>query len=502
MSYERGFSWTEWGHERRQSEHLDYLQLQLEFQRRSGQRTQQALKQQLARLSGDLSGRIDAIGRALDTFVELSDLRFELQIHQPAAMLRAAVRHFLVAAADSSEVPTTPLPDVADYWLRPATSALRALLEGRDARTELEDARGLDRRRTALFLTTALSVIGRPGDAAAHLDAAFATGGGTLSRAQVTLWQSSVHGHFGDAGREVAHAWMNDRVSATSPEGPFWDDVVARELPSRAPSGAPAAVHAAGRLTRLAEHCAEALAAEPVAEGIKLFGVLEGLVDEGSPPEALPLRRSAELRRQIEERTAEARPQEHFDDPAGTVDAVLAEGVTGDDPAVRASAVALAAPRLLEVADRLRETATGPFTENVRTVKRVGAVVDVGVFDEFVDLSAARATIEARHPRPNPVPWAMAALASALLALALAFLVPGLAILFGVAAAALAGRWVAVRRAAVEADSTVTWLMEALDKDVESARTTLVERREQAASAATDANRAHAELSKLLGGPE
>ncbi|MEV0650390.1 hypothetical protein AB0I28_34540 [Phytomonospora sp. NPDC050363] len=504
MAHETEWRWTQWGHERQQNRNIGYLNEELAFQRRANRRTQDAMRAQLTRLSGDLSGRIDTIGRALDSFVELSDLRFELAVHQPAAAVRAAVRAYLVAAADSSAVAAAELPEATGYWLRPAALALSARLTGDGSTAHLAAAHALDHRRTELFLATALAATGHPDAAAEHLPQAVGDFHGELTRAQLSLWLGSVHGHFGRTGDDFLDTWMRERLAGD--EDPAakaaWDEFGAKRLHVTPVTGAPRAAHFAARLDRLRAFCVESMAAAPPKGREELFSLIEDLVDEGTPLEAPLLRRSLELRRQIEERTTQPMPVEHFDDPAGTVDAVLAGVAAGDDPAARARAITVGAPRLLAMSERLRAEATLPFGENTRQVRRAGVTLTVSAMDTHTDVSALRPEVERRHPRPDPVRWALAALGMAVLALALTYPVPGLAILLAAAAIGLGVKWFAVRKAATETDGTVAYVMKALEKDVAAAHKALIDRREQAALAATEAERAHRELAELLGGKQ
>ncbi|GIG65545.1 hypothetical protein [Phytomonospora endophytica] len=502
MGYDDGHRWTEWGHERQQSRNIGHLHDELQAQHHANRRTQRALKDQLSRLSGDLGARIDTIGNALDAFVELSDIRFELIVHQPDAALRAAVRRFLVAASDSSGTPDPALPATSGYWLGPAAEALAAVLTGGDPAASLDAARALDHRRTALFLTAALSATGRPDDAAAHLPDTVRGFHGELTRAQTALWRASAHGALGTNGSAFMHALLREHLASCddAEAGKLWSEFTERRLRAPVQVGSAKAVGAAGKLGKLRDLCATALAAAPEPRPGGLFALVEDVVDEGAPLEAPLLRRSLELRAQIERRAAEPGTAEHFDDHVGTVDAVLAEAVAADDdPAVRARAVALAAPRLLALADGLLADASEPFTGATREVRRGGSTVTVTGSGVTPDLDVVRAEARERHVSPNATPWALAAAAAAVLAVPPAFVVPGLAILAGVVAAGLAIKWFAVRGTAREAAGSVDYFMEAFGRDVEEARRTIARDGEQAARAAIEAAGAHAEVVELLG---
>ncbi|HEY1175466.1 MAG TPA: hypothetical protein VGF17_04860 [Phytomonospora sp.] len=498
MGFNDGWAWNL---EKRQNDNISYLNDALHRQSHANARTQRALKEQLTRLSGDLAARIDTVSRALDAFIELSDLRFELQVHQPAAVLRAEVRRFLVTASDSSDVPPFKPGDVDGYWLGPAASALAALLDGRDADSELAAAHALDRHRAEMFLTVSLSLVGRPALAAEHLPHTLGTGDGTLTRAQVALWKAAARGHFGERGRDIADEWMRGHAAPPGAADDAWKPFE-NALRATVDVKSPASEHAAGRLARLAALCAEALAGGGDRGAGDLFGLIEELVDEGAPLEAPLLRRSRSLRRQVEKRAPEPDEPEHFADPAGSVDAVLAATITGGDGPERASAVRLAAPQLLRIAERLSAQAGASTDPGTRTVKRAGIAVQVGEGGaDPVEVAAALRAVDARNAVASPAPWAAATATGALFTV-VAFitgLVP-LAVLFGLATLFPAWKWGDTAKAARAAAENATWMKKALEKDVNAAREALMDRRQRAALASDEALNAQRGLSVLLGG--
>jgi len=500
MGYDDGFRWTEWGRNKQQTENISYLEGELNRQRSADVRTQRALKAQLTQLSGDLTARIDTVSRALDSFMELSDLRFELQIHQPAAVLRAEVRRFLVAASDSSEVPAFHADDVPGYWLRPASAALAALLAGGDAGPDLAAAHDLDRHRTDLFLTVSLALTGRPEASAAHLPGALGSYGGALTRAQLTLWKASARGHLGERGREIVADWMRGHVAAS---GAVEEKLTAFALKLRGDTQvtAPAASHAAARLTRLTELSAAALAGELTggAPG-DLFRLIEELVDEGAPLEAPLLLRSRILRHQVETRSPGAEAPERFTDPAGPVEEIVTEAITDEEGPVRASAVALVAPALLRVGGRLLAETEGSTDPGTRTVKRAG--VSVEVREDGADpagFAEALRVLESRDPAPSTLPWMIAAGIGVVFVIgSVALGLIPLAVLLAVGLGFPAWKWYDAVKTAREAAGTNAYVRSALEKDVAEARKDLADRRRRAVTAAADAAGIHAELVKAL----
>ena len=122
-------------YDRRQNEELDNLAGQLSYQREEARR----LKATLSRVQGGLEQRLGRLATAFDAFVELSDLREELRVFEPAATARRRARRVVLQLRTADTVPdglTPPppgdsAPEAFGYWL---PGALAGLVARRGAR--------------------------------------------------------------------------------------------------------------------------------------------------------------------------------------------------------------------------------------------------------------------------------------------------------------------------------------------------------------------------------
>lgn len=480
MSFDTGWSWTDWGHERRQNQNLEYLHDQLAIARGAAARTERALKQRLHALSGDLGARITALGRALDATLELSDLRFELQVFQGAALARASVRRFLVRATDSHGIPALDVADVPGYWLVPAARALA----GEDT---VDEARERDPRRTALFLAAALPILG--GDGVPHLAAALG-GDGPVTRVQWELWRAAGSGALGPEGVTVAGAWMRERLTG---DGEAWHAAAAGLAGGGVLTGPARAAHRLGLLRDVVTGVGET-----TPDSSALFALVQDLVDEGSPEETPLLRRAAGLRAQITARAAEPIEVPPADEPVGEPEDLLAAALGAEDALSRGLAVRFGGTRVREAADALL-AASKVEVATEKKVSRLGAtlrVTEAGA--DPGERAAAVARIRERNPGPRTIGWIIGLAVSVAAAIGCALSpAPGTAVLPALAALVTAIGWVRTVREAARAD-TIGFLTSSLDRDIERAAEELSAARVSAEKAAADAESAHRDLLAAL----
>jgi hypothetical protein len=158
---------------------------ELEAGLESATATASANRRRLAQVAGTLDQKIVGLANALETMLELFDIREELDSFADAAMARRHVRNLLVSMGTMSPKPpvggvaavgvsaavmkyTPRLPDdVAGYWIVPAVAAFVALNidEADDAslttNSDLAVARERDLRSTDQFLVVLLLLTGR-----------------------------------------------------------------------------------------------------------------------------------------------------------------------------------------------------------------------------------------------------------------------------------------------------------------------------------------------------
>ena len=386
---------SDWWTERRQNQQLSNLESEMSYARQEAS----SLRSQLSRVQGSLQSRVDSMSRAFDAFVELSDLRHETAGFVDAAELRRYASRVLSAMASSTDLPEPGAP-VARYWLDPATQALISLHASTPDEQAISKAMELDQRRTSIYLSLALAVLGQRHQVQNEwLDVAFGVpaADGTLTRVQRVLWTTAARGGFGADGLELV---VKRLQSAPSPDGVWLSRLENRGSSSRSSGPRLKATEqqddAANRLSRIRDAVETILgnteAREPdpdlnypetrktdstpddskssrreaddePAED-SAAAMLRLLISEGSAPERETLARIAVLRAQVTG-AAESAAQT-LDDSAGTVDALLTEDLgLSADPHLSAAALRVVSPLVLPAVETVAQTAELPGPSEV-----------------------------------------------------------------------------------------------------------------------------------------
>ncbi|TCC02754.1 hypothetical protein [Kribbella soli] len=393
---------NDWWTDRKQNQQLSNLESEMSYARQEAS----SLRSQLSRVQGSLQSRVDSMSRAFDAFVELSDLRHETAGFVDAAELRRYATRVLSAMASSAEIPEAGAP-VARYWLSPATQALISLHASTPDEQAISTAMELDQRRTSIYLSLALAVLGQRHQVQNEwLDVAFGVpaADGTLTRVQRVLWTTAARGGFGADGLELV---VKRLQSAASPDGGWLSRLENRGSSSRSNGPRLKATEqqdeAANRLSRVRDAVETILgnteAREPDPDlnypetrktdstpddakssrrGAKSSGrdaddeppadsaaaMLRLLISEGSEPERETLARIAVLRARVTG-AAEAAAQT-LDDPAGTVDALLTEDLgLSADPHLSTAALRVVGPLVLPAVETVAQTAELPGPSEV-----------------------------------------------------------------------------------------------------------------------------------------
>ncbi len=394
---------NDWWTDRKQNQQLSNLESEMSYARQEAS----SLRSQLSRVQGSLQSRVDSMSRAFDAFVELSDLRHETAGFVDAAELRRYATRVLSAMASSTELPEPGAP-VARYWLSPATQALISLHASTPDEQAISTAMELDQRRTSIYLSLALAVLGQRHQVQNEwLDVAFGVpaADGTLTRVQRVLWTTAARGGFGADGLDLV---VKRLQSAASPDGVWLSRLEARGSSSRSNGPRLKATEqqdeAANRLSRIRDAVETILgntaAREPDPDlnypetetrktdstpddakssrrGAKssakaekepaedsAAGMLRLLISEGSEPERETLARIAVLRARVTGAT-ESEAQT-LDDSAGTVDELLTEDLgLSADPHLSTAALHVVGPLVLPAVETVAQTAELPGPSEV-----------------------------------------------------------------------------------------------------------------------------------------
>jgi hypothetical protein len=417
---------SDWWTERRQNQQLSNLESEMSYARQETS----SLRSQLSQIQGSLQNRVDSLTRAFDAFVELSDLRHETAGFVDAAELRRYATRVLSAMASGSELPEAGKP-VPRYWLGPATEALIALHAAKPDEHAISTAMELDQRRTSIYLSLALAVLGQRHQVRSEwLDVAFGApaADGNLTRVQRVLWTTAARGGFGQDGLELV---VKRLQSVASPDGGWLSRLEMRGSSSR--SGGPRLEEteqqdgAGDRLSRVRDAVETIVgntearepdpalnypedrktdstpdeakkksrrAADPEPEEDSAAAILRLLISEGSAPERETLARIAVLRARVTgapESAAKA-----LEDEAGTVDALLTEDLSlSADPHLSATALRVVGPLVLPAVEKLAETAELPGPTQVSVESGVHTITIRADGPDQLELGKATASLTA-----------------------------------------------------------------------------------------------------------
>jgi hypothetical protein len=367
---------------------VSYLNSSLSSQMRESGR----LRSELSKLQGSVESRLNRLARSFDAFVELSDLRMTLALFDPPALVRHRTRQLIAAAGRGDQLPSVEIVDVPGYWLAPAVVGLVGLLRGEAADAPFAQAVERDPVRTALLVTLACAVAGRPELASSWLPRAFGPlpAAEPVTRVARALWTEAAEGTFGPEGRALLATRLTELVASLDPqqEAAAAEDWRARVGALAAPVQRPVsildpvpaaerAMTAGARLATLRTLCVpaeNARDAERQTSG-ELVALLRALVDEGTAEEAPLMRRAAELRAVIEDRAQPAdRP---WDAPLQKpLDLLRADAFATDGARLATMARAAGARWLLASAEKLAtEALTDPPTQAATAIEHVQVVV-------------------------------------------------------------------------------------------------------------------------------
>ncbi len=538
MSDDLGWLWdNRTSYDRKQNERLDSLSSQL-FQQRSEAGRLQA---RLAKVQGDLQGRVDRLATAFDAFVELCDVREDLRAFEPVADARNRARRVvkrLIATGRSAGQPVLPpaadvSPELADYWLPRAVAGLVATVRGDRAAADaaLAEARGRDAARTDLFLCLAFAVSERTEPAVDLLPGLLdLRADRPVTRAQRELWLAAGVGRLGDRGPDVVVGRLTALTTGLHGEvraanASAWRDTVAAvpagvgtipSVPSSTAdlSGLAAPLRAAHQMDALAAwyeqaaHPAPADRPETTGEdpADPLYALLRQLVDEGVPDEQPLLARMAELRRTIEaDGGVRAAAPPRWDETLDIPQALLLADADSPDAGCRAVAARAAAPLLATVAADFAIAASQPLPPRIEAGVNRHRIGFTAAGADEVTVAAAR---DAAAADPPPDVRGATRIAVTMVAVAVLLVVVGMALgitlatVFGtflgllgggVAARAYTRRRDAADRAGRQANE---WAR--TEQRIAGIETALAELWAQAGRAATDAAAARARFEERL----
>jgi hypothetical protein len=362
----------DWWIDHRQNRRIEALQGEVEAAYNYAASRSRALQSRLSQVQGTLERRLDRLARSFDAFVELSDIRLELAVFDREAAVRHRTRRLLMGLAQGADdPPPLDLDDCPGYWLKPAAEALSALVRG-DTVAEKLTAEAIERDadRTTLFLTLGLATAGRYADAVPWLSRSLPALGTTVTAVQRQLWIACADGAFGEPGREHIQRRLTELIdempeNASEQQRSNWRQAVPsignkrtslpRELQNEKALTEPPVLGT--RLTMLRTRVEAALQPFDAAPASDFVGLLNTLVDEGSPEERTRVARARELRQIIETGGTEQPPA--WDAPAGeTLTLLRSDMFERSAPGPRALAATVGARWISTIAENLAERAS------------------------------------------------------------------------------------------------------------------------------------------------
>lgn len=361
-----------------------------------------------------LARQLANLGAAFDAFVELTSVRAELARNTAPATARDHARTLLArlrsaAPADSLESQASsnapagrPDPDAAPgYWLVSAAAGLEAIVRGERQAGDaaLAVAASRDEQRTALFLTLALPLVGKPDLASPWLSRALgpapSSSESEVPAAVREVWQQAGRGGYGDSGRAAVVRWLAAAQSAVTADQLFGTlgrhagrsssagDLSA--LLGQARAAADALAELGKRFSAEPPPAGPAAAAAPTdlveTAAAPSLTLLEALIAEGSAAEAELVLRAQRLATEVRRlRTHEdAAPPPRWNDPAGTLLALLDADLREARPelaGLRAIAQAALRQTAASLAERLKGEAS-PEIPAVFAVRLDGLTLEI-----------------------------------------------------------------------------------------------------------------------------
>lgn len=454
----------DWYTDYRQNRQIKELQGEVEAAYSYAASRSRALQSRLSQVQGTLERRLGRLAKSFDAFVELSDIRLELAVFDREAAVRHRTRRLLMGLARrAGDPPPLDLDDCPGYWLKPAADGLAALVRG-DAGAEklTAEAAQLDEDRTTLFLTLGLAVAGRYTEAVPWLSRSLPSLGTTVTAVQRQLWIACADGAFGEPGR----AHIERRLTEVLDEMPAdvaenergrWLQAVTgrvgnktvslpRELQGETTLTKPPT--AAVRLAALRTRVEQALQPNDTvpAAATDFVGLLNTLIDEGSPEERELVARARELRQIIE--TGGADQPTAWDAPAGdTLDLLRADMFDQSEPGPRALAAKVGTRWLRGIADSLADGALVAPVSAV-DVRLYGHKLRIST-DGAQGLGEAQAEIDQNaevSPTGERICVAVGALSVVVLVLTIVAGLAALAVVAAIVGVVGAGMWFKLRR--------------------------------------------------------
>jgi|GEM_PF-3017336 len=180
------------------------------------------LRSQLAKVQGSLDQRLTALTRAFDAYVELGDVREQLNQVPSSAQSRLHARAAMSALRAGE--PASPVPDDGSgHWLIAAMNQVIAVVDGDGA-----DGHGADDDEAAaaevpalpagpdaaVFVAAALASLGRGEEVADLVPPLLITDGGFTGE-QAVLFAAAVRGRFGPAALAATREVLAPSVATT-----------------------------------------------------------------------------------------------------------------------------------------------------------------------------------------------------------------------------------------------------------------------------------------------
>lgn len=498
--------WTDWTQNRRIADAEEAL----DAERRARSRLSEQMRQQ----QGNLQGQLDRLTRAMVALIEHEDIRAELGQHADAATCRRYAREVVatVVVTGGAALRETAEPgDVPGYWLAAAARGVAAIARGEvSGEALLEAATQRDPARTALFLTLLAALTRDPAWARAPFERVVPDQD-RVSGAQRQVWLAVTDGRL-PAGEPALAAALGQRLSAAGDATAAGiDDWLRAQVPSGT-GGLPqekalVQLQALQRLLRGETLPGDDPADQPTPAGAAeatedpLADCLRSLVDEGSPAEGDILDRMARARADLgflDERVS-ARSAA-WSSPAGDVlDLLLADLAAPADSGRHRLARRVLAPHLDAAAER-RVAEAAATVAPTRAVTVAGQTIDVRAGGAVRDWRAGVQDAAARRtPRtPYLLQGGAAALAVGVVALGLAFVAGGFAVLGVVAllggAAAVVTALLQARGQREAQEATVG----SAERQVDQLAATIADETSRATAAASTAQAVRAEIGNAL----
>jgi hypothetical protein len=417
---------------------------------------QQNTERRIAAAAGEINAQVGAVASRLDALIELGDLREQMRPFSAHAQLR----HVALDAALEGRRPTQPIPDVAGYWLAPATRALCSFLSGESAADDQAFAIGLDSVRASTFLAASLLLVELTEPASELFSRIVNTIGPEVTGAQRILWMAAAQGRFSERGADllierlqeltvVEEASIRLCQSAASPSALRKDN--SRTIPPEVEKLAADAEGSARLLARLDELWSTSnlpiARADASAMDQHLEVLVAQLIGEGATEEASMLQRAAELQRaaggpvQVRRRVLDT----PLPESRAHLDVLIGDLLQTDDAACQRFAAKVLTPAMRHGQHTHSAPPAGTVPASIEVNSHGVVVVIDGVTVPDASLVRVDSAIDAKYPvdpqrRTIGLGVAAVGLVSALIGLAVGPLLVVVGVLVAIAGAVVAIR--------------------------------------------------------------